>query len=127
AFLQLFEQPDVLNGDNRLVSEDFQKLDLFVGEGINLQAPEAYRAYCFPTSHKGRVHQCAYANRLYAVAGWRKHRIVLSANVMNMHGLPGPEDMLIQWFIGDWQLYGGRPNWADVSHETEHAVFNQAN
>ena len=37
--LQLREQPDVLDGDHRLVSEGLGQLDLPVGEGPDLSSP----------------------------------------------------------------------------------------
>ena len=38
AFLQFFEQPDVLDGDDGLVGEGFEKSDLLIGERTNLRA-----------------------------------------------------------------------------------------
>ena len=37
--LQFFEQPDVLDSDDGLSSEGLKKLDLLVGKGTNLCAP----------------------------------------------------------------------------------------
>src|SRR5262249_41755239 len=39
ALLDFFEQPHVLDRDNGLVSECFEKSDLLVGEGSNLDSP----------------------------------------------------------------------------------------
>ena len=38
ALLDFFEQPHVLDGDDRLVSEGFEKCDLFLGEGTDLDS-----------------------------------------------------------------------------------------
>src|SRR5262249_54567024 len=42
--LQFREQPDVLDGDDGLVSERLQKLDLFAREGSDLRPPDDYHA-----------------------------------------------------------------------------------
>ena len=44
AGLQLGEQPHVLDGDDRLVGEGLQELDLLVREGPDLRAPDSDRA-----------------------------------------------------------------------------------
>ncbi len=38
ALLDFFEQPDVLDGDDRLISEGFEQSDLFFGERTNFRA-----------------------------------------------------------------------------------------
>ena len=43
ALLQFLEQPDVLDGDDRLVGEGFEQLDLLVAERTNLLAPNHNR------------------------------------------------------------------------------------
>ena len=40
ALLQFFEQPHVLDGDDRLVGEGFEQLDLSVGERAGLPCAE---------------------------------------------------------------------------------------
>ena len=44
-FLELREQPDVLNGDDSLVGEGVEQSDLFVRERVHLGTPEHYRAH----------------------------------------------------------------------------------
>ena len=44
-FLELREQPDVLNGDDCLIGEGLEQSDLFVRERVHLGAPEHYRAH----------------------------------------------------------------------------------
>ena len=40
AFLQFFEQSDVLDGDHRLIGEGFKKRDLLFSEGPYLRAAD---------------------------------------------------------------------------------------
>ena len=40
AFLEFLEQPRVFDGDDSLVGEGLQQLDLFVREGLNLHAAD---------------------------------------------------------------------------------------
>ena len=47
-FLEFLEQPDVLNGDHRLVGEGFEELDLRRGEGTHLDATCVQRSNEFP-------------------------------------------------------------------------------
>ena len=44
ALLEFFEQPYVLDGDDRLVSESFKQRDLFFGKGIELPSGECESA-----------------------------------------------------------------------------------
>ena len=41
ALLNLFEQPDVLDGDHRLVGEGFEQRDLLLGEGTDFGVDES--------------------------------------------------------------------------------------
>ena len=57
SFIQFFKQPHILDGDNRLVSEGFEELDLRRGEGARLVATCAQHSNEFPllTKRNGQV------------------------------------------------------------------------
>ena len=55
AFLQFFEQPHVLDGDHRLVSEGFEQLDLHRSEGTHLDTTRCQVSNEFPLLSKGNV------------------------------------------------------------------------
>ena len=52
-FLEFFEQPDVLDGDDRLVGKGFDEFDLRRGEGAHLGATCEQSANEFPLLTKG--------------------------------------------------------------------------
>ena len=76
---EFFEQPHVLDGDDGLVGEGFEQLDLRRGEGAHLGATCAQRSNEFPLLTKGNGQEGA------AAAGGTHHwEIVLRADVGNV-------------------------------------------
>src|SRR5262249_50936566 len=61
ALLDLFEETDVFDGDNRLISEGFKKSDLFVGERANFRAANQNGPDRYPLAQQrcGKVRPCA--------------------------------------------------------------------
>ena len=53
AFLQLFEQPDILDGDHRLVGEGLYERDLLLGERLDYVVSESNYADWNTFSHQG--------------------------------------------------------------------------
>ena len=92
-FLEFLKQPHVLDGDNRLVGEGFEKLDLRRGKGTHLGATRAQRSNEFPLLTKGNEQEGARA------AGGTQHwEIILRAGVGNVERamLAHPAKL---WFI----------------------------
>src|SRR5215510_5558943 len=94
ALLQLFEQPHILNSDDRLISEGFEKFDLFFSKRSNFLAADCDHSDRNTLSQQWRT-KCSSHPR-----NWLSGLIVgelrqLCCNVMNVyrlavdHGSPG--------------------------------------
>ena len=79
ALLNLLEQPHVLDRDDRLIGEGFEKLDLRRGEGTHLGATRAQRSNEFPLLTKRNDQEGARV-----AAGTYIREIVLRAGVGNV-------------------------------------------
>ena len=86
AFLDFLEQPDVLDGDNRLVGERFQQGDLLIRKRPDLGAADMNHANGLPS----RISGVASAVRipLMASCGLREFLLGFYAHIMNMDRLP---------------------------------------
>ena len=73
-FLEFLEQPDVLDGDDRLVGEGFEQLDLRRGEGAHLGATCDQYSNEFPLLTKGNGQKGARARRRNPTLGNRSAR-----------------------------------------------------
>ena len=72
-------KPDVLDGDDRLIGEGFEELDLRRGEGAHLSATRDQSSNEFPLLTKGNDQVGAPAT-----AGTQPRKIILRADVGNM-------------------------------------------
>ena len=95
-------------------------------ERLNFESPEAYRPDRLSFPQERRVHEGAQTDWLYARAGWRKDWIIFGQNVLDVHGLTGRQNVLVQRFIGNRKRGNRIRDRADVGHETEHVAVNQA-
>ena len=120
------EHPHVLDRDHGLVGEGLEELNLAVCERLNLESSEAYRPDRLSFPQERRIHEGAQTNWLYARACWRKDWILFGQNVVDVHGLTGRENVLVQRFIGNRKRGNRIRDRADVGHETEHVTINQA-
>ena len=100
ARLQLGEQADVLDGDDRLVGEDLQQGDLLVGEGLDFLTAHGERADGVPLSKHGHGDEGAVSNLLGRRPEVGKLVGLRGQDVVNVHrravddGAPGGEGPL---------------------------------
>ena len=78
--LEFFEQPDVLDGDHRLVGEGFKQLDLNRGEWAHLQSDVRSVSNKFPMLSKGSGQEGANSHRNLP----NSREIFLHANIGNV-------------------------------------------
>ena len=112
ALAEFPEQAHVLDGDDRLVGEGFEKRDLFVGEWANFQCGELNDADAMPSRSNGvasmvRVPSAAEAH------GFRNYSRHRCREVMNVDRLPVDNRTADCMVTVDWNRY--RCRWTAAS------------
>ena len=64
ALLQFFEQPHVLDGDDRLVGEGFEQCDLLVGKRMNLVRRMLITPMAIPSRSSGVARKSGFPSLL---------------------------------------------------------------
>jgi hypothetical protein len=85
--LHLLEQPRVLDGNDGLVGEGLEQIDLLVGEGTDLSASDGNGAYCFARANYWHCQVGAVANMSRVIAVYWV-LIGFGLQIRNMYGSP---------------------------------------
>ena len=87
ALLEFLEQPHVLDRDDRLIGEGFEKRDLLVGKRTNLRTTNRNSSNSISFAQERRNNDCTCASNFVNNLGLRKFRVNLSWKVVNMNCL----------------------------------------
>src|ERR671912_1512497 len=82
ADLQLFEEPDVFDGDYCLIGKRLQQCDLFLGERSDFQSTYENRPDRHAFAQERSCKRCAMTNLLLVTFHFRIFRINLRGQVM---------------------------------------------
>ncbi len=87
ALAELLEQPDVLDGDDRLVGEGFEERDLFIGKRTDFDAANQDSPDRNTLAKQGRGKNRPTARYLLNTPGIWKLAVDICCEVMNMNRL----------------------------------------
>src|SRR5439155_26305618 len=85
ASFNFLEQPDILDGDDGLVGESVEQLDLLGGEGPNLEAADNERADRLRIAQEGNRKDCAMT-LAHCVGTAFGEFLALREKVVDVHG-----------------------------------------
>src|SRR5438046_5566037 len=91
AGFQLFEQPYILDGDDRLIGEGLKERDLLIIEGLGFVPAHGCRSDRLPRAQHGDRYLAPRAERLDHLTGQRRH-CLLTFDVSDVERLPRQDD-----------------------------------